>query len=176
MSLTQPSSHVTNVSRIQAQHAQRQAQVYATPSSLQHRPSYASYQQSGTVTQGTSHVAQPTVQQFQRPPTATPANGYNGSWNTTKSAATGTPTPTGTQTPSQPGYAQRAAQKLQQQQQQNWYGGSQAYPTSGPVQQQQVNGTNPGAMNASFPQFHPQRQYGAAQSYDQPQQQQVQQR
>ncbi|KPI34924.1 uncharacterized protein AB675_3812 [Cyphellophora attinorum] len=167
---------------IQAQHAQRQAQVYATPSSLQHRPSYASYQQSGSVTQGTTHAAQPTVQQFQRPPTATPANGYNGSWNTTKSAATGTPTPAGIQTPSQPGYAQRAAQKLQQQQQQTWYGGSQAYPTAGPVQQQQqhqLNGTNPGAMNASFPQFHPQRQYGAAQSYDQqqqPQQQQVQQR
>ena len=102
---------------VQAQQAQRQAQQYATPQNVQQRATYGGYQPTQTPSQPQSYTAQPTVQQFQRPPSAS-VNAYNSGWNTTKGATpgVGTPAPATTttsnvnygHTPSQPGYQQRA--------------------------------------------------------------------
>ncbi|ETN43120.1 uncharacterized protein HMPREF1541_02278 [Cyphellophora europaea CBS 101466] len=79
---------------LQAQYAQRQAQQYSTPQNIQRN--YQTYQQAG------SYSAQPNLQQFQRPG----VNGFGG-W----SNANSTPQTSFAQSPSQPGYQQRAQQQ-----------------------------------------------------------------
>jgi hypothetical protein len=111
---------------IQAQVAQRQAQTqqYSTPQNMQR--GYQPYSQ-----QTANYTSQqPNLQQFQRPSAA--ANGY-GNW--TNSAST-TPHTGYAQTPSQPGYQQRA------QQQAAMYAHTQAQTPSRPMPNGQMNYQN----------------------------------